>query len=546
MTDSTDLAEAAAALAMATRLLQTTRGEMLDWAVGIATGGPMGDGRYPFTAADGTTLLVPCPARISGTSPYRIFTPMLVTIWCGQSNAVGTQTDRTNDYVVDRATLVFRRNYGLIPYQPGVFTGYDNALESDHWAAEMRYAQRLRVAMPKMPHLIVKWAASGTQLAQSPGGTGDTYDWNIHSPGEFFDQGRAYLRDALTAIRAAGYDPVIRLVHWQQGEADANDTAMAQAYQANLTDLITGWRAIDGWQVPKGATVYIGRLREGYSQGTVAGGIVRLAQQAVVAARPGGPAVLIDNDDFAVEADYTHYTKASLILNGDRVADADGLGAAASPAPGVVTGFKATATSTTTLQLRFNDAANAPAYQYLLNNAGAWLPLATSKVIDGLQAGTTYQVRVRGINAYGPGPATDSFEIATQTAGPQSILANGGFVDGEHWEALFGGRSVSGGKLHYVDVPPYNGSYQTLPLVQYVTYEVTFTISNWVAGSLMFIFQGGSGAAKTSAFFGSNGTHSFRMMADPGHTTFNIVAIGTYGNGPTTLDIDDISIVPVT
>jgi hypothetical protein len=42
--------------------------QVQDWWAGTPTGGPNGDGLYPFTTYDGVERLVPCPA-IAGTAP---------------------------------------------------------------------------------------------------------------------------------------------------------------------------------------------------------------------------------------------------------------------------------------------------------------------------------------------------------------------------------------------------------------------------------------------------------------------------------------------
>lgn len=60
----TELVDATAALVAATGQLVGTKSELLAWAVGSAIGGPNGDGRYAFTAADNSTVLVPSPAAL--------------------------------------------------------------------------------------------------------------------------------------------------------------------------------------------------------------------------------------------------------------------------------------------------------------------------------------------------------------------------------------------------------------------------------------------------------------------------------------------------
>lgn len=39
------------------------------WTMGTATGGPNDDGRYPMTNRGGTTVLVPCPAKVASLVP---------------------------------------------------------------------------------------------------------------------------------------------------------------------------------------------------------------------------------------------------------------------------------------------------------------------------------------------------------------------------------------------------------------------------------------------------------------------------------------------
>jgi hypothetical protein len=59
-----DLSSATAALVDATGQLVGTKAELLAWAVGTVDGGPNGNGEYPFTAADGTVILVPSAKKL--------------------------------------------------------------------------------------------------------------------------------------------------------------------------------------------------------------------------------------------------------------------------------------------------------------------------------------------------------------------------------------------------------------------------------------------------------------------------------------------------
>ncbi|MFG1605008.1 fibronectin type III domain-containing protein [Actinoplanes sp. NPDC049265] len=68
-------------------------------------------------------------------------------------------------------------------------------------------------------------------------------------------------------------------------------------------------------------------------------------------------------------------------------------------------------------------------YQVSLDDGATWAPLAADRVIPGLTNGTTYTVRVRAVNAAGPGPASESVS-ATPVSGlpgaPTGLTATGG------------------------------------------------------------------------------------------------------------------------
>lgn len=60
----TSWAEAAAQMIAVVGRLAALEGELNAWSSGTATGGPNGDGRYPFSQPDSTVVLVPCVAAI--------------------------------------------------------------------------------------------------------------------------------------------------------------------------------------------------------------------------------------------------------------------------------------------------------------------------------------------------------------------------------------------------------------------------------------------------------------------------------------------------
>ncbi|HEX7820629.1 MAG TPA: hypothetical protein VF463_08415 [Sphingobium sp.] len=61
----TTWAEAADQMIAVVSRLATFQGELQAWTSGTITGGPNGDGAYPFTQPDGIVTLIPCPAKLS-------------------------------------------------------------------------------------------------------------------------------------------------------------------------------------------------------------------------------------------------------------------------------------------------------------------------------------------------------------------------------------------------------------------------------------------------------------------------------------------------
>lgn len=534
-----DISEAVVALTQATSLLVTTRNELLDWSTGSATGGPRGDGTYPFTQANGSQVFVASPARITANNPNRILIPAFVSFWAGQSNSVGASTDRSHDYVTDPRTLAYHQVDGLVPYRPNVFAGYSMGNPTGEWAAELRYAQRLRSTNPTATHIVVKYAQGNTFLYQTDG-----LDWNVNSSDELFSRAAAHFAGAMAAILAAGYDPVLRLVQWQQGENDTANAFIAGQYQANLTALLNGIRSPTiGWKVAPNVPIYIGRLSAAYVGSSATRQTVRDTQDAVIAAAPGGPTVLIDCDGLPMEADVTHYTKTGLYALGDRIAARDGLGTAQQDVPGPITNLVVSETTSTTASLTFTNAARGASYQYLVNGVGNWQALSGGRQLTGLSPQTNYSVQLRAINSSGTGPVAGPVAFTTVISGPQSLLKNGTFTTNANW-ALRSGFSISNGKLHLTNVAIYEFTEQTgVPLVAGVTYTLTFTISNWAAGQIVFGTDGGTNNT-IQIGYGSNGPQTVNFVAKDGNTSFFIKSLGDGSAGVATMDIDDIAIFP--
>lgn len=263
--------------------------------------------------AGSSTTLDPNPAnKPAGFSGWVDAPTLDVLVVLGQSNAVGYQSDQSIDYTVDPNVLTWHAS-SIKTYQPGVATGIDFGANDAHWAAELQYARLYRAANPTKRLAIFKWPADGAQLYAS--GSSAVYDWNVTSTGELFDQGGTAMTNYVSALRALGHNPVVRVLYWNQGETDASNSTMAAAYQTNLAALVAGFRNGSGkWKVPASAPIAITRVPATYSQAAT----VRAAQAAVAAADVGGQQWLINQDDLTTD-DGSHFNKAGQLLLGERL-----------------------------------------------------------------------------------------------------------------------------------------------------------------------------------------------------------------------------------
>ena len=116
------------------------------------------------------------------------------------------------------------------------------------------------------------------------------------------------------------------------------------------------------------------------------------------------------------------------------------------------------------------------------------------------------------------------------------IAIDGDFSAPSSWILQNAGSTISGGKLNQASVPNGQNVYQTPPLTVGSIYSATFTISNYVAGSVRVLM----GSTGTTAAKSSNGTFTVTATA-AGNTVLYIQAIGT-----TTLSVDNISVLEVT
>jgi hypothetical protein len=135
-------------------------------------------------------------------------------------------------------------NNKFMPYQAGVTSALhlkaglypDTSL--NYWGPEAEFARRWKIDYPGVPLYIVKLAYSTSSLStitQSPGkGT-----WDINTRGDLYDFMVSTVSAAKSVLTTAGVTPVMRAFNWIQGENDSGATAAANAYQTNLTNLVS-------------------------------------------------------------------------------------------------------------------------------------------------------------------------------------------------------------------------------------------------------------------------------------------------------------------
>jgi hypothetical protein len=263
-------------------------------------------------SAQAAAASAPAP-RSAPTPPASTEVDVLLVL--GQSNASGSQVDQSIAYPPDPSVLAWNGS-NFTTYLPNQFTGIETYGSTGRWAADLRYVVQYRAANPTSRLVVLRYTAGGTQLAASGGAVND---WNTETRGRLFDGAGNYVQSAMSALRAAGLRPRLRLVWWQQGESDMS-AANAPSYQTNLTAFVAALRDPAGqFATPSTSPIVIGRASIRLLTSNSYAGSVRTAQTAVAHADVGGPQVLMDDDDLPFESDNIHLTRASQLALGDRL-----------------------------------------------------------------------------------------------------------------------------------------------------------------------------------------------------------------------------------
>lgn len=194
-----------------------------------------------------------------GPAPYA--PTARVQIWC----------DTNGDGVPDAW------NYML----PGQNTG--TLANPSCWGPEVQFANRWLSANPTGNLWIVKngCVKGSTALAQDD--TNGVLDWSPESTAELFATATTTIQAAKANLAGGQYAfTTYDAVLWMQGEQDATSLVSANAYLANLQDLITHVRS--SWSVIR---FIIGRISD--SAALVNNAIIRIAQWQVFMDDPNAP-----------------------------------------------------------------------------------------------------------------------------------------------------------------------------------------------------------------------------------------------------------------
>lgn len=226
-------------------------------------------------------------------SPVAQSAPIDVYVLAGQSNAFGLA--RWSELpAADRVTAPGSLYYR--PYDGGGFGAVRPI--GGKFGPEIGFTQAYYERSGRMP-AIVKHAIGGTTLAE---------DWNAATGpllGELVDA----IETAMDAWTLQGYQPHLRGILWMQGEHDARDRVMAEAYEDNL-------RAFS-----RAARVALGRKELTFVAGRIAvpnhpyRDLVRDAQASVRGVK------MIDTDKVHLKPDLIHYDSPGQLALGRMFAE---------------------------------------------------------------------------------------------------------------------------------------------------------------------------------------------------------------------------------
>lgn len=235
-------------------------------------------------------------------------------IIAGQSNALGYRNTGPAPYQpTNRVQIWCDTNGDGVPdawnyMLPGQNTG--TLANPTVWGPEVAFATRWLSAHPTGTLWIVKAGCVKGSTALAEDDTNGVLDWSPESTNELFATATATIQAAKASVEGgpyafATYDAVL----WMQGEQDATSLVQADAYLANLKDLITNAR--ESWSVTK---FIIGRISD--SPALTYNSIVRIAQWQAFMDDANAPS--FQTKDFPRwQDDNIHYTADGHLMLGN-------------------------------------------------------------------------------------------------------------------------------------------------------------------------------------------------------------------------------------
>jgi Carbohydrate esterase, sialic acid-specific acetylesterase len=172
---------------------------------------------------------------------------------------------------------------------------------------ELGFGRAIADGDPDVRYALVKSAVNGTSLA---------VDWNP-ATGPVYADFVSTLAQASQRLTDLGIDYEVRGLVWMQGESDAMDEAMADAYQVNMESFIGEVRTLVG--VPD-LPVVMARIRGNMAPPFVYSLTVRMAQESVAAGDPN--VKIVDTDSLTLHPDGVHYDTAGQLQLGTLFANA--------------------------------------------------------------------------------------------------------------------------------------------------------------------------------------------------------------------------------
>lgn len=228
-------------------------------------------------------------------------------IWAGQSNAQGWAGDAAyypqSNIAIDDSiglyyTFVGTSNSGgnWIKMQPqtGRFT-------TGHFGPEVSFARKLKFA--GYNPVIFKHTIGATSIYK---------DWKTPGKGGIFDQMGVEFRKAVSLLSNQGYSVTIRAFVWIQGESDAENDEMANAYSENLRSIVHNVRTNLAMNPSLPVILGVDEQHQWVQQRPI---IVKAHQQV---AQEEKNAVFTSMYGLA-KADATHLTPAGLVSHGERL-----------------------------------------------------------------------------------------------------------------------------------------------------------------------------------------------------------------------------------